>query len=230
MRSEEMYAAVFSEHTPLTVWPTIVRILKLVDAHLTLLRPHANVSERFLRGWRYIVAFLAVAKILGKFNYSAVELAALDPAQITRELVEAIWRELEGRSANGKPMRIWASRKNVIDACRDFADGKGISGMQSLLSKLELGLMEKPISTAISDEFIESVRTALPVQPWKPGTRQAVVRQLQCSQAEFSAAVDRLIEDGAFLRQKDGVLYDAEGNVAGFDPERVDPQSFERQS
>jgi hypothetical protein len=84
MRSEEMYEAVFSESAPLTVWPTIVRILKVVDAELELLRPSARTSDKFLKSWRYITAFLAVSELVGKFTYSVQELAALDPTRVRR--------------------------------------------------------------------------------------------------------------------------------------------------
>jgi AIPR protein len=229
MRSEEMYDAVFSSQATLSVWPAIVRILKHVDAHLTLLRPQAPESDRFLKGWRYIVAFFAVSRLLGKFTYSTDELVALDPMLITQQLVESIWRELDGGSASAKPMRKWTSRSTVMDACESFGKAHSIAGLRALLSKHELTLMREGLQDVmVTNDFVESVRAALPPQPWKPGTRQLICSQLHCSSAEFTVAVDRLIETGSFLRQKHGVLFDPEGNVVGFDPERVDAGHFEQ--
>ena len=54
-----------------------------------------------------------------------------------------------------------------------------------------------------------------------------IVSELRCKPSDLSAAVERLIEDGVFLRQKDGVLYDTEGNVVSFDPESVDPGTLQ---
>jgi len=228
MRSEEMYDAVFSSHTALSVWPSIVRMLKHVDSHLTLLRPQARESDRFLKGWRYIVTFLAVSKLLRKFTYSTEELTAVEPMLITQQLVESIWRELDGGASGAKPMRKWTSRSSVMGACESFAETHGITGLRALLSKHELTLnIEGLREVTVSSDFVESVKAALPPQPWKPGIRQLVCSQLHCSSAEFSVAVDRLIQDGSFLRQKHGVLFDFDGNVVGYDSERVNPSQFE---
>jgi hypothetical protein len=229
MRSEAMYDAVFSERTPLAVWPTIVRILKRVDAELELLRPQARATEKFLKGWRYITAFLAVAELLGKFTYSAQELAALDPMRVTSSAVRAIWLELNSRVTTAKPLAKWTSRGNVLSACRDFAASHGISGEKALASFSGLSPIRNARSPhrAPTDEFVELVRGALSPQPWKPGVHLSVCAQLKCGPPELFAAVERLIEDGSFLRQQDGVLFDAEGNVVAFDAERVDPQTLE---
>jgi hypothetical protein len=87
--------------------------------------------------------------------------------------------------------------------------------------------LDKKSRVTVTDEFVELVKSALPIQPWKPGIHHVICKQLQCQAAEYYAAVDRLMEDGTFLRQKDGVLFDAEGNVVAVDPERVDPQTLE---
>jgi hypothetical protein len=82
----------------------------------------------------------------------------------------------------------------------------------------------------LSAQFIESVRQALPAQPWKPGVHIEVSRKLRCDISTYRAAVEQLIEDGIFLRQKDGVLYDEEGNAVSFDSERVDPETLQLRS
>jgi hypothetical protein len=87
--------------------------------------------------------------------------------------------------------------------------------------------LDRPSQLTVTVEFVEAVRSALPPQPWKPGIHHLVCSKLQCQTTELYAAVDRLIEEGVLLRQKDGVLFDAEGNVAGFDPDRVNPQTLE---
>jgi len=83
------------------------------------------------------------------------------------------------------------------------------------------------IKRSITAEFVERVRACLPGQPWKPGLDREVSERLGCSREEYFVAVDQLIEDGVFLRQRDGVLYDLDGNVVDFDRDRVDPDSLE---
>lgn len=39
-------------------------------------------------------------------------------------------------------------------------------------------------------------------------------------------SVPDYFEDGFFYQQRDGVLYDREGNVMSFDPDRVDPKTM----
>ena len=98
MRSPESYKAVFSDTTPLNVWPKIVHILKRVDVELQSLRPQGRA--KFLKSWRYIIAFMLVSESFGKYTFSAQELAAYDIALITPAAVESIWHELLSRPLN----------------------------------------------------------------------------------------------------------------------------------
>jgi hypothetical protein len=78
----------------------------------------------------------------------------------------------------------------------------------------------------LTDEFLNSVKALLPPQPWKPGIHKQISVQLGCDTSEYFAAVNALIEEGVYYHQHDGILYDQEGNVVSFDPERVDPQTM----
>ena len=76
-------------------------------------------------------------------------------------------------------------------------------------------------SIEISDEFVEQVRALLPIQPWKPKMHLEILTKLNCSQREYHAVVNKLISDGIFYRQRDGVVYDSEGDILLIDEERV---------
>jgi hypothetical protein len=229
MRSQESYEAVFSNKVPLTVWPKIVHILKRVDAELDILRPQARMTDRFLKGWRYITALLIVAESFGKFSYSAQELSAFEPALITPITVKAVWQELNRGVAAEQQMGAWKSFPNVFAASREFAAKRGIIGLQALASVPPLPFITKPPITLrpqITDDFVARVKAALPPQPWKPGLHRVIASQLHCETSEYFAAVEHLIEAGAILRQKDGVVYDTDGNVVTFDVDRVDPETL----
>ena len=76
-------------------------------------------------------------------------------------------------------------------------------------------------------EFARKVDSLLPPQPWKPGVHRKVTKELGCSNKEYFQSVQILIDEGIRNKQVDGVVYDYEGNVIIFDPERVDPDTLE---
>ena len=76
-------------------------------------------------------------------------------------------------------------------------------------------------------DFALKVHELLPPQPWKPGCHLAVIKELKCTTRDYSQAVSLLVEEGLRNNQKDGVVYDNEGNVLCFDHERVDPETLE---
>jgi hypothetical protein len=124
----------------------------------------------------------------------------------------------------------WTSLRNVLAACDDAARKHGLKDVKSLLpprrippSSVKAPTPAKPLT----DAFVTKVAALLPPQPWKPGIHRKISDQLNCETSAYFAAVERLIEEGHVLRQRDGVLYDAEGNVVSFDPDRVDPETLE---
>lgn len=129
MRSPDSYDAVFNEKAPLEVWPKIAHILKRVDIELELLRPHAKFTDKFLKGWRYITALLLVSESLGKYTFSAQELAAYDESLITSAAVRRVWNELsEIPNPTTRPVG-WTSQRSVLAACAQFASTRGITGV-----------------------------------------------------------------------------------------------------
>ena len=58
------------------------------------------------------------------------------------------------------------------------------------------------------------------------GNLKLITKKLRCTNSQYFAAVDMLISEGLRYRQKDGVVYDLEGNVVCFDKDRVDPDSL----
>ena len=79
----------------------------------------------------------------------------------------------------------------------------------------------------VSDELVQKIDELLPPQPWKPGIHQIVLKQLGCTTDQYFSAVRLLIKKGIRNHQKDGVVYDSDGNVICFDPHRVDPDTLE---
>jgi hypothetical protein len=62
-------------------------VLKRVEDGLSQVRPtQGSRGERFLAHWRNLVAFLTVARLLGRFSYGITDLVSLDVASITLAL------------------------------------------------------------------------------------------------------------------------------------------------
>ena len=58
-------------------------------------------------------------------------------------------------------------------------------------------------------------------QPWKPNEHKRVAKELKLKQKLVFQAIDVLIAAGEFYEQKDGVVYDRDGNVLMVDESRV---------
>lgn len=225
MRDPASYAGVFSESAPLAVWPKIVQILRRVDAELEFLRPRNSRSDKFLKSWRYITALALVAEQFGSFSYSIRDLLTYDLSRITQASVRSVWEVLAQVPRRESRVGGWNSHRNVVAACEALGSAKGITNVKAIASaKPPLDATIEPYD--LPDSFIERVKPFAPPQPWKPGVHRSVCERLGCQPRAYFAAIDRLIEDGFFLQQRDGVLYDHDGNVVGIDVERVDPETL----
>ncbi|MBA6407907.1 AIPR family protein [Pseudoalteromonas sp. 5Ae-yellow] len=244
MRSDEAYEMVFSEKTNIEVWPKITAVLKIVDEALDELRPTgSNVNERFLKRWRQLTSLLVVSKVLGKFDFSPTDLAKLDIASINVQEVKTIWEFLISNRPNALLANNWRKKSFHIDICREAATEFSISNPERVerANDFQPNPPKKPLNKStksksdkvhkpakrVSLEFAHKVNEVLPEQPWKPGVHRYVTEILECTVKEYFSAVKILIEEGLRNKQKDGIVYDIDGNVICFDEERVNPQSME---
>lgn len=228
MRSSVAYDAVFSVLAPLEVWPKIAHILKNVDAGLELLRPKTHGTERFLKSWRQVIAFLAVSKLIGRFDYSISDLLKLDSSKVDDQLVLSVWTDLRTYSTTvGLPL-IWTSRANVLAACKLYGKSHSLAGFQCIgnWSLPHEDQTPKTTREPLTQDIINRIRTELPAQPWKPGLHKKIAAAVGCTIGTYFAAVESLIDQGLFYTQRDGVLFDPEGNIVGFDQSRVDPETM----
>ena len=74
----------------------------------------------------------------------------------------------------------------------------------------------------ISQSILNQVKNCLTPQPWQPNEHKRVAKELKLPSKLVYRAIDRLIELGIFHPQKDGVVYDEEGNVLMVDEQRLD--------
>lgn len=221
LRRGDNYKKIFDERTSLTAWPKIAKILKSCDSVLENSRPK-RASEGFLKGNRYVLALLTLARRFGTFNYKINDLASLDIDQSFVALIVATWSDITKRTVETK-----RSRSSVERLFIDMASTYGIVDVKRMLSVGSTtfiepsGALGHKGSTPPDNQFIESVYATLPPQPWKPGIHRLACATLNCGSKELAAAIDMLIDQGRLLDQRDGVLYGLDGSIKGWDPERV---------
>ena len=233
MRSDESYSIVFSERTPINVWPKIAAILRATDLALERLRPTG--TERFLKNWRQMTSFLVVSKILGRFDFSADDLMRFDDDLITTTEIEDVWHYINTARPEGQLKSSWRKKGFYVEICADAAKALSIANPKIVekFSNFQIDsprtrTRKKPVTrVTVSMDFAMQVNEILPQQPWPPGIHKLVISKLGCSTNEYSAAVDLLIEEGLRNHQRDGVVYDSDGNVICFDKDRVDPDSLD---
>ena len=229
MHSNTSYEMVFSNKILLSVWPKIAFIMKLTDQALEEIRPiNKRVNERFLKRWRQITSLISVARIFNTFDFNEKDLANIDTAKFTKEVIMSTWEFIvlsRPYSVNEKGA---GKRSSYIEFCRKAATAFDIKGIERVdKSDMFHTVGQSKWAPVASLEFALKVHEILPAQPWKPGSHLPVIKALKCTNREYTQAVSRLIEEGLRNHQKDGIVYDQEGNVICFDSKRVNPETME---
>jgi hypothetical protein len=234
MRSEESYDIVFSKKTPITVWPKIAILLKKTDEFLEKNRPTgSSANERFLKNWRQITCLLALSKIFGTFDFSVNDVIGFDMSKLSKSELESTWEFIYSFDSKGLSNSNWKRKDFVLRLCQAFTDKYNITGVQRIEKSHGFPGNVPYIrnkSVKVDMEFAMKVNSILPPQPWKPRIHHEVTKKLGCTNREYFDAVKLLIDEGLRYYQKDGVVYDPEGNVLCFDPERVNSETLELKS
>lgn len=236
MRSDESYDMVFSQSAPINVWPKIAAILKFIDLNLEGFRPlGTSANERFLKNWRHLVSFIFVARHLNSFDYSAKDLVGFDVENMSSSSVREVWGFILKNYSLAPSDNMHKKKSFYIEVARLASAEFSIPGFERVEKLNRLGVEKQrhaapnprpPKTPKVSLDFALKVNDQLPPQPWKPGVHNDVCMLLKCSRSDYFEAVAILISEGLRNVQKDGVVYDSDGHVIAFDPERVDPNSL----
>lgn len=227
MRSTELYSYIFSESATLGVWPALARIHKKVDSVLEKSRGQVKANARFLKSWRYLTAFVAVARIHGKFSYSDRDLAVMDLGVLTEEIIQEAWTLINSEVASSQSRN--ALKISFVErVCTAAAAKYGLKDVKVIESKLKgVSFVRKKTQKPIDNLFLDRVDAELPSQPWKPGVHRDVAKKLCCNAARVSEAINLLIDVGRRNNQVDGVVYDEDGGILAVDPERLNNSGTE---
>jgi hypothetical protein len=235
MRSEPAYEKVFSLTTDLNVWPQISNILKSTDNFLETVRPTGSrANERFLKSNRHFLSFLTISRLLNSFNFSVENLINLDLSEYSVSELQKSWDFLNTEQINSIS-KAKIKRSYFVTLCQNASEEWGTKGMERITKGVtpnlsfnnKKGTFPTSPKKEVTMEFALKVNEILPDQPWKPGVHKEIISKLSCTNSEYFDAVKLLIEEGERYNQKDGVVYDEEGNVLIIDEERVDSETLQ---
>lgn len=207
--------------------------MKATDSAIEKYRPIDSVgNERFLKKWRQITSLITVSRLLGKYDFSSNDLAKFDLDAYTHEEIDITWKFISKIRPNDLTGRKVKNKRYFTDLCIEAAEEFSIDNAD----RIERGDFSangparkkeyQKGEIVVDMDFALNVNDLLPEQPWKPGVHKNIINKLNCSNKEYFRAVQILIEEGYRNRQLNGVVYDPDGNVITFDPERVNPETM----
>ena len=227
MRVEEKYNEVFSSKFPIQVWPVLVDIFKLVDTNLLTVVASHHRREKFLSKWRPLVSLIIVARDLGKFYYSTSELSAINIAKLSIHDVQAAWdviaeiRSAWGLESEGNSAKT-TKQSLQLACCEEAARRFHIKGSVDVgRGGYEINKIAHILIEPLTPEYVNAINAVLPEQPWKPRMHHEVAKELNSDVRRVQAAIQQLIAEGKRHRQKDGVVYGANGEVLIVDLDRL---------
>ncbi len=218
MRNEVSYSQVFSDKVPISVWPKIVEVMKIIESGFTEIPQEPfNPGERFLAKWRGLVSLMCVARVTGKFTYSPLEFSNFDTSTILMDYIQEAWGLIrnERRSYRGYPQ---PNVDLVTKICREYAKLHGIIDDEAVCRR-SLSYSGPTKNKIPSPEFVKSVDALLPKQPWQKDIQQEIATKLECKRKKVNLAISALVEQGRRFKQVEGVLYDLNGRIV--DPSTV---------
>ncbi len=229
MRLENSYNKIFSTSVDLKIWVQIAKVLRKTDSFLETVRPKKSTSENFLKSRRQILSFVTVASIFKTYNFSVQDLIRLDIESYSFEQLEKVWEIIKSGFSGASNARI--KNDSFLILCKKIAVALDIVDLERITKSKEIfpevdQVKRQANPKRITMELALKVNELLPPQPWKPGAHIEICKKLNITVPEYFELVQLLIEDGHRHSQKEGVVYDEDGNVITFDPERVDTKTL----
>lgn len=239
-RDPVSYRDIFSDRIPITLWPVMVSIFKMMDIELSRLVSSEHISEKWIAELRPLTALLVVARIFRTFDYSNEMLHTFKSEQNTDAFIRDVWTMIFARS---DILTVRRSRRTAFDAAiiQEYANKFGIEGLEVVgrrdikmsppVAPIALPAFAKDVQitaqtyAVLSEDVLAKVDAALPNQPWPPGIHREIAKRLGISKRMVSAAITTLMLTGKRMKQLDGVVYDTEGNEVARDPSRRQPSS-----
>lgn len=228
LKEKDVYDLIFSPKSSIKIWPKIAYVFRTVDETLINIRKESD-GEGFLKRWRFIVAFISVSRVLMTFNINESNLNTVTMDNFNSELIIDTWRVINEMNIINLNSSKRISIRNVFEILKKSANIYGISDLRVVerdvvLTKYVNGthyIKNKDV-TGINEELISEIKGKMPKQPWKPRVHVEIIKEIGCTGNQFFYVINKLISEGHYYRQMDGVLYDLDNNIVAVDEDRVD--------
>ena len=208
----------------------------MTDAFLNTIRSEYDRGDRFLKSRRQFVCFITISRMLGTFNFNEKDLLLFDLNKYSHKELTTTWELINDLDITLELKPTKRNTKNyLIKLCILAQDEWNIQNLERIKKRKAIrlnyrsgkGSIRNVTKNKVNLDFALKVNMLLPKQPWKPGIDREIIDKLSCTRLEYFDAVRILIEEGYRNFQKDGVVYDNQGDVISFDPERVDAETLQ---
>lgn len=228
MRIPKKYEIIFNEKDDIRIWPKIVQIMMLSDKILLSKKEYLKgSSEKYLKTWRYLLAFFGMSRVFGKFDFTLQELISLKPDNIEKIVFEDVLIKLQSNHLLKSSKKKTYSRNIIISLCEIFHDDYNISGLEFIKAFRGVPEQLEYDDIEVSEEYIQTIKSLLPPQPWKVGIHAELSLKTNTSKQKVRKAIEVLIARGDFNMQKNGIVYDDKGNIICIDETRVNKDTLE---
>lgn len=216
LRTQEAYQLVYSETFPLNAWPVVASLIRAAEN--TIIRSHKarrSAQGHYLSAWRGLLAYVAIARVFGTCAFKHQDLVTIDLTKITDVFMDECWTVISQAVVNPSSTKvsepqmmriassmgsIWGIKGHPTDGRRNLPTPAPIAGPGLQPSRPE------------SEEFLKLVNDALPPQPWKPRVHVQIAEKLDVKPYRVNKAIQILIARGDWLQQRDGIVFDQNGN------------------
>lgn len=155
-RNNSLYDTIFNSNDSLIIWPKIAKIMRATDEYIMSHYLQFVNQEKALKRIRYHVAFIAVSRLFGNYNFSVGDIAKLDINKYTDGYIEDAWNIVRDLAYQGMQFK----KIDVQQMLNVAADKFQINGLEEFMLRGNIyGKLSKPIGVPkeIRDKIIAAI-------------------------------------------------------------------------
>lgn len=219
LRDPVKYDLLFNHGSPLEIWPFIGKLLKRIDKYLLAsIKSGTSSTEKMIKRSRYVAGIIVLGRVTGTYNYSVPQLLKIKDTEIS----DAIIKDTAEYVVKKYIKEYMLSRIYVMSILNEAASLFGISDIERVSKQKNIFITSKDYyikkkrrnsGLRLPEEIIKQVKNALPPQPWPSGYISKTAEKTNIDRKLVYEAVSILIDRSDFYAQRDGVLFDKDGNI-----------------
>ncbi len=175
-------------------------------------------TERMVKRSRYVAGIIVLGRATGTYGYSVNQLLKLKESDITDSMIEETCKFVAQKYIK----EYMLSRIYTMSIITEAASLYSISNVERVTKQKNIFITAKDYyikrqrrnnKMMVSEEIITQVMKALPPQPWPTGIISKTAEKLKMERSVVYEAINILTERSDVYAQRDGVLFDKEGNI-----------------